>query len=300
LWDTIKSGRKWQGEFCNKRKNGDIYFENASISPVINEAGVVTHFVANKEDITLRKKAEEEMKQAIEMKSKFISTASHELRTPLTSIKEGVNLVYSEITGPLNNDQKEFLGIAKRNVDRLARLINDVLDYQKMSAGRMDFNLKPASINETVRLVEETMRPLTKEKGLELILELDDAIPLVNFDNDKIIQVLTNLVSNAIKFTETGSVKITTSRSDNNVITAVKDTGGGIKQEDMSKLFHEFQQLATKDAERKTGGTGLGLVISKKIIENHGGRIWVESDYGKGTTFYFELPMEKILCQTKF
>jgi signal transduction histidine kinase len=163
----------------------------------------------------------------------------------------------------------------------------------------MDFNLKPASINEAVKAVEETMRPLTKEKGLEFIIELDDAVPLVNFDKDKIIQVLTNLVSNAVKFTETGSIKITTSRTDDKVITAVKDTGGGIRQEDMPKLFQEFQQLATKDAERKVGGTGLGLVISKKIIENHGGKIWAESEYGKGTTFYFELPMEKVLCQTK-
>lgn len=299
MWDTIKAGHDWQGEFCNRKKNGELYFENTSISPVINEAGIVTNFIANKEDITLRKKAEIEMREAVEMKSRFISTASHELRTPLTSIKEGVNLVYSETTGPLNDDQKEFLGIAKRNVDRLARLINDVLDYQKMTAGRMEFNLKPANINETVKIVEETMRPLTKEKGLQLILELDDAIPPVDFDNDKIIQVLTNLVSNAIKFTETGSIKITTSRSDNSVITAVKDSGSGIKLEDMPKLFQEFGQLAIKDADRKVGGTGLGLVISKKIVESHGGRIWVESDYGNGTTFYFELPTEKILCQTK-
>jgi len=267
------------------------------IEPVVLDGS--KYVIVAMSDITNRKKAEKEMKEAVEMKSKFISTASHELRTPLTSIKEGVNLVYSETTGPLNDDQKEFLGIAKRNVDRLARLINDVLDYQKMSAGRMTFNLKPASINETVKLVEETMRPLTKEKGLELIIELDDAIPSVNFDKDKIIQVLTNLVNNALKFTEKGSVKVTTFRSDNNIITAVKDTGDGIKQEDMSKLFHEFEQLPTKDDYRKTGGTGLGLVISKKIIENHGGKIWAESEYGKGTTFYFTLPMEAILCQIK-
>ena len=300
LWDTIKSGHKWQGEFSNKRKNGEIYFENASISPVINKAGVITHFVANKEDITIRKKAEKEMKEAVEMKAKFISTASHELRTPLTAIKEGINLVHSEMTGPLNDDQKEFLGIAKRNVDRLARLINDVLDFQKMTAGRMAFNMKPASINETVRLVEETMRPLAKEKGLNLIIELDDAVPVVNFDKDKIIQVLTNLVNNAIKFTETGSIKITTSRNDNSIITSVKDSGCGIKQEDMPKLFQEFEQLSTNDTERKTGGTGLGLAISKRIIENHNGKIWAESDYEKGTTFYFELPMEAIPCQLKY
>lgn len=250
-------------------------------------------------DITESKKAEKEMKEAVEMKSKFISTASHELRTPLTSIKEGINMVYTEMTGPLNDDQKEFLGIAKRNVDRLARLINDVLDYQKMTAGRMAFNLQTDSINETVRIVEETMRPLAKEKGLDLIIELDDAVPAVNFDKDKIIQVLTNLVNNAIKFTDTGSVKITTSRSDNSIITSVKDSGCGIKQEDMPRLFQEFEQLATPDSDRKTGGTGLGLAISKKIIESHDGKIWAESDYGKGTTFYFELPVETIPCQIK-
>ncbi|MCE5341901.1 MAG: PAS domain S-box protein [Planctomycetaceae bacterium] len=267
------------------------------IEPVVLDGS--KYVIVAMSDITNRKKAEKEMEEAVEMKSKFISTASHELRTPLTSIKEGVNLVYSEMTGPLNDDQKEFLGIAKRNVDRLARLINDVLDYQKMTAGRMDFNLKPANINETVKLVEETMRPLIKEKGLDLIIELDDGVPMVNFDKDKIIQVLTNLVNNALKFTEKGSVKVTTSRSDDNIITAVKDTGDGIKQEDMSKLFKEFEQLPTKDNFRKTGGTGLGLVISKKIIESHGGKIWAESEYEKGTTFYFTLPMEAIPCQIK-
>ncbi len=250
-------------------------------------------------DITESKKAEKEMKEAVEMKAKFVSTASHELRTPLTSIKEGINLVYSGMTGPLNDDQKEFLGIAKRNVDRLARLINDVLDFQKISAGRMAFNMKPAGINEAVTLVEETMRPLAKEKGLDFIIEIDQAIPPVNFDKDKIIQVLTNLINNAIKFTETGSIKVTTSLNDNNIITSVKDSGCGIKQEDIPRLFQEFEQLATADSERKTGGTGLGLAISRKIIENHGGKIWAESDYGKGTTFYFELPVEAIPCQVK-
>ncbi|MFZ0034797.1 MAG: ATP-binding protein [Sedimentisphaerales bacterium] len=248
-------------------------------------------------DITESKKAEKEMKEAVEMKVKFVSTASHELRTPLTAIKQGINLVHSETTGPLNDNQKEFLGIAKNNVDRLARLINDVLDLQKITAGRMAFDMKPASINEAVTLVEETMRPLAKEKGLELIIELDQAIPAVNFDKDKIIQVLTNLINNAIKFTETGGIKVTTSRNDNNIITSVKDSGCGIKQEDIPRLFQEFEQLATADSERTTGGTGLGLAISKKIIENHGGKIWAESDYGKGTTFYFELPMEAIPCQ---
>ena len=250
-------------------------------------------------DITESKKAEKAMKEAVEIKVKFVSTASHELRTPLTAIKEGINLVHSEMTGPLNDDQKEFLGIAKSNVDRLSRLINDVLDFQKISAGRMVFDMKPTSINEAVISVEETMRPLAKEKGLELIIELDQAVPAANFDKDKIIQVLTNLINNAIKFTETGGIKITTSQNDNNIITSIKDSGCGIKQEDIPKLFQEFEQLAAADGSRKTGGTGLGLAISKKIVENHGGKIWAESDYGKGTTFYFELPMEATPCLVK-
>lgn len=250
-------------------------------------------------DITESKKAEKEIKEAVEMKSKFISTASHELRTPLTSIKEGINLVHSEMAGPLNDNQKEFLGIAKRNVDRLARLINDVLDFQKITAGRMAFNMKPASINEVINMVEETMRPLAKEKNLDFIIELDDAFPIVNFDKDKIIQVLSNLVNNALKFTETGSIKITTSRHEDNIQVSIQDSGCGIKKEDIPRLFQEFEQLATTDSDRKTGGTGLGLAISKKIIENHSGKIWAESEYGKGTTFYFELPMEAIPCQIK-
>jgi PAS domain S-box-containing protein len=284
-------------EWVHKRKDGTEFDATVLLTRIELKGEKVLQ--ATVRDITERKKAEKEMKEAVEMKSKFISTASHELRTPLTSIKEGLNLVHSEMTGPLNNNQKEFLGIAKRNVDRLARLINDVLDYQKITAGRMDFDLKPANINETVRGVEETMRPLVKEKGLELIIELDDAVPMVKLDKDKIIQVLTNLVSNALKFTEKGSIKITTSRHEDNIRVSVQDSGDGIKQEDIPRLFQEFEQLATKDADRKVGGTGLGLAISKKIIENHSGRIWAESEYGKGTTFYFELPMEAIPCQIK-
>jgi PAS domain S-box-containing protein len=284
-------------EWMYKRMDGTEFPATVLLtSTELNDKKVLQ---ATVRDITESKKAEKEMKEAVEMKAKFVSTASHELRTPLTAIKEGINLVHSEMTGPLNDNQKEFLGIAKRNVDRLARLINDVLDFQKICAGRMVFNLQSASINEVINMVEETMRPLAKEKGLDFIIELDQAVPVVNFDKDKITQVLINLVNNAIKFTETGSIRITTSRHEDNIRVSIQDSGCGIKKEDIPRLFQEFEQLATVDSDRKTGGTGLGLAISKKIIENHGGKIWAESDYGKGTTFYFELPgvLEAILCQ---
>jgi signal transduction histidine kinase len=130
-----------------------------------------------------------------------------------------------------------------------------------------------------------------KKNGIDLQLALDNTLPKALFDNDKIIQVLTNLISNAMKFTEKGSIAISTRRIENAIRVSVCDTGCGIKQEDMPKLFQQFQQLAS-GGNRKTGGTGLGLAISKDIVEKHGGRIWVESEFGKGTTFHFLLPIK--------
>ena len=241
-------------------------------------------------DITKRKQAEQKLKEAMEIKSQFISMASHELRTPLTAIKEGIAIVMDGSTGKINDEQEDFLGMAKRNVDRLARLINDVLDFQKLEAGGIEFNIQEKDINEVVKEVYETMVPLTKEKGLNFVVKLDENLPKARFDNDKIIQVLTNIVNNAIKFTEKGTITVTTSKQDNVVCVAVQDTGPGVKKEDIPKLFHKFEQLAKKD-DRKIGGTGLGLAISKEIVEKHNGEIWAESKHGKGITFYFTLPV---------
>lgn len=251
-------------------------------------------YLASLHNITERKEAEEKMKKAMEIKSEFISMASHELRTPLTAIKEGVRLVIQEQTGKLNDEQKEFLGIVKRNVERLARLINDILDFQKLESGKMDVDMQKNDVNEIVKEIKETMTPLSSEKGLNLIIELDDSIPIIKFDKDKITQVLTNIVNNAIKFTEQGSVTISTTKGDNdNIIqVSVSDTGPGIKNEDLPKLFNEFEQLASGN-ERKTGGSGLGLAISRKIIKKHNATIWAESEPGKGTTFHFVLPIKE-------
>jgi signal transduction histidine kinase len=251
-------------------------------------------YLASLHNITERKEAEEKIKKAMEIKSEFISMASHELRTPLTAIKEGVRLVIQEQTGKLNDEQKEFLGIVKRNVERLARLINDILDFQKLESGKMDVDMQKNDVNEIVKEIKETMTPLSSEKGLNLIIELDDSIPIIKFDKDKITQVLTNIVNNAIKFTEQGSVTISTTKGDNdNIIqVSVSDTGPGIKNEDLPKLFHEFEQLAGGN-ERKTGGSGLGLAISRKIIKKHNATIWAESEPGKGTTFHFVLPIKE-------
>jgi len=249
-------------------------------------------YLASLHEITERKEAEEKIKETMAIKSEFISMASHELRTPLTAIKEGIRLVIQEQTGELNDEQKEFLGIVQRNVERLARLINDILDFQKLESGRMDVDIQENDINEIVKEIKETMASLANEKGLNLITELDDTIPKVKFDRDKITQVLTNIVNNAIRFTEQGSVTISTNKDDNVIEVSVSDTGPGIKKEDQPKLFSEFEQLA-RGAERKTGGSGLGLAISRKIIKRHNAKIWVESELGKGTTFHFVLPVKE-------
>ena len=236
-----------------------------------------------------RKLAEEKLKEAIEMKSEFISTVSHELRTPMTSIKEGISIVLEGAAGQINDDQKELLGIAKRNLDRLARLINDVLDLQKLQSGKIGFDMQNNNINEVVEEVYKAMLPSVKEKGLDFLLNLDSTLGKVKFDVDKIIQVLTNLVNNAVKFTEKGQITIATSKLENAIQVSVSDTGCGMKQEDLPKLFRKFGQLG-KGGDRKTGGTGLGLAICKDIIDRHNGKIWAESEAGKGSTFCFTLP----------
>ncbi|GJQ57332.1 MAG: hybrid sensor histidine kinase/response regulator [Candidatus Scalindua sp. AMX11] len=230
--------------------------------------------------------------EAMEVKSQFLSAVSHELRTPLTAIKEGIRLVYSGVTGEINDEQKMFLEIAKRNVDRLARLINDVLDFQQLDANKMKFTMRENDINEVVSDISETMSSVAEAKGLRLVINLDKTLPIIHFDRDKILQVLTNLVNNAVKFTEKGTIAITTTRSENIIQVSIKDTGQGIKEDEVPKLFKEFGQLAT-GKERETGSTGLGLVISKEIVEKHNGRIWVESEYGQGATFIFILPIDE-------
>ncbi|MDD5449401.1 MAG: ATP-binding protein [Candidatus Omnitrophica bacterium] len=231
-----------------------------------------------------------ELERALMIKSDFISMASHELRTPLTAIKEGIALVLEGQTGAITERQKEFLSMSKRNVDRLARLINDILDIQKLEQGKMVLKMEPHDINEVVSDVANIMVAVAAEKGLKLSVKPEAGLPKVKFDKDKITQVLTNLLNNAVKFTQKGEIQITTARGSNFVQVSVRDTGQGIKEEEMPKLFQKFSQLEG-GLERKTGGSGLGLTISKAIIDKHRGKIWAESRVDKGSVFHFILPI---------
>jgi len=242
------------------------------------------------DDITDRKYAEEELREAIEMKSQFVSTISHELRTPLTSIREAVIIILNEVAGRINKDQRRFLDIAKRNIDRLSRLIDDVLDFQKLNAGKMRFELQENAIEKTVEDAFNTMRPFAQKRSVHLSFDHQPNLSALPFDSDKIIQVVTNLISNAIKFTpEEGHISVSVQQREEHLVIQVSDTGFGIPKESLPKIFERFYRVHRPGKEIK--GTGLGLAIVNKIVTGHGGRIDVESELNKGTTFTVLLPL---------
>jgi PAS domain S-box-containing protein len=289
--DVRQKGMQHHLETQIAKKNGEIIDVDVSLSVLKDPEGRVTGSIGVIRDITERKEAEKKMKEAMDLKSQFISTVSHELRTPLTIIKEDIAIIMDGAAGRVKPKQREMLEMAQRNIDRLARLINDVLDFQKLQSGKAKFNMQQNCINSVIEQVYNTMAGAVKKKGVELRLVLDNTLPKTLFDNDKMIQVLTNLISNSMKFTEKGSITIASKKIENAIRVSVSDTGCGIKQEDLSKLFCQFSQVGTGNS-RKTGGTGLGLAISKDIVEKHGGRCWVESEFGKGTAFHFLLPVK--------
>jgi signal transduction histidine kinase len=173
-------------------------------------------------------------------------------------------------------------------------LINDVLDLQKLESGKMSFDMQENDMNFLIEDVRNTMEPVCARKGLSLSAQREEKLPPVTIDKDRMIQVLTNLVNNAIKFTEQGGITIGIDYKDgeNTYRVFVEDTGPGIRQDDMPRLFRRFEQLKISGS-RKTGGTGLGLAISKQIVEAHGGKIWAESEIGKGSRFIFLLPVKE-------
>jgi len=205
-------------------------------------------------------------------------------------MKEAIGIVLDGAAGQIDEKQRKFLDIAKRNVDRLARLINSVLDFQKLEAGEIRLNLQDHDIHEVAEEVHQTMTPAAVKQSIHLALELVDNLPRAKFDRDKIIQVLTNLVNNAIKFTpEHGRVSICVQCQREELVMRVSDTGMGIPKEGLSKIFDRFYRVHRPGKEIQ--GTGLGLSIVNKIVMMHSGRIEVESEVGKGTTFTVFLPL---------
>ena len=246
---------------------------------------------ARNEDLELLNK---KLKDLYEVQKEFTSTVSHELRTPLASIKTAIDILMSGTPGTMSADQKNILEKAGRNVNRLKNLIDDILDLSKMESGKAAFNFERHDINKIIEEVADLQEPVARREGLFIKKELDAAIPPIFLDRNKIVQVLDNLLHNAIKFTKEGGIVVlsTNKKEQNHIVVCVRDTGIGIKEEDRERVFEKFQQLGDP-ATRGEGGTGLGLSICREIIVRHGGKIWAESEYGQGSSFYFILPIEE-------
>lgn len=231
-----------------------------------------------------------ELKIASKHKSEFLANMSHELRTPLNAILGYTELILDKIYGEVPEKIQEVLERLEKNGRHLLGLINNVLDLSKIEAGRLTLSLSEYSMNEVVQAAFTSVEALAAEKKLKLKVMVPTDLTIGKGDEQRIAQVLLNLLGNAIKFTEEGEVRVEVTASNETFLVSVSDTGPGLSEADQNKIFEDFQQ-ADSSSTRGKGGTGLGLSISKRIIEMHGGHIWVESTLGKGLTFWFKLPI---------
>jgi signal transduction histidine kinase len=231
-----------------------------------------------------------QLESASKHKSQFLANMSHELRTPLNAILGYTELILDRIYGEVGEEVREVLVRLEKSGRHLLALINDVLDLSKIEAGQLTLSLNDYSVKDIVQTVVTGMESLAADKKLTLRSNLPPELPLGRGDERRITQVFLNLIGNAIKFTDVGEITVRVTTSNGAFVVAVADTGPGIAPEDQEKIFQEFQQ-GDNSSTRKKGGTGLGLSIARHIVEMHGGRIWVESTPGKGSTFWFTLPV---------
>ena len=282
--ETALSGQKVSFEMELPYKDSNTRWLSAVYIPHLEEQGEVKGYIALSGDITERKAIER-------MKDEFISVVSHELRTPLTSIHGSLKLLATGRLGNLSADGQQMLKIADVNTERLVRLVNDILELQRIGSGKVKMDRRLCDAADLMVKAKEAMEGMAQQQGITLSLT-PAAIPLWA-DPDYIIQILTNLLSNAIKFSSPGNtVWIAVEDQGNEVLFQVKDQGRGIPADKLESIFGRFQQVDASDSRQK-GGTGLGLSICRQIVELHGGKIWAESPPGKGSTFYFTLPVVK-------
>jgi signal transduction histidine kinase len=231
----------------------------------------------------------ERLKEVDQIKSEFLATMSHELRTPLNSILGFTGLVKQGAAGPINDEQRRQLSMAHGSANHLLNLINDILDLSRIEAGRMELLIEPIEIRQVIKEAAHVMEPMLAQKNLRMNVELSDFMDTFNCDYKKVLQVLINLLNNAVKFTDYGEITLRCQRDTTGLVLSVTDTGCGIRQESIPVLFSAFRQIASED-NREYGGTGLGLYLCQKLVNLMGGKIWVESEFGVGSTFSFNLP----------
>jgi diguanylate cyclase (GGDEF)-like protein len=310
MWNDI-------GSFLAERVEDDARYEEflvegdpeptnlrVALAPVLNTRGERLGRLAVMHDVTRERELER-------MKSDFVAVVSHELRTPLTSIKMFTSNLMDGVEGEVNDGQRETLARMLKNLERLQRLINDLLDLSKLEAGKMKIQLAPLTVTEALESLSDVFGPWAETKGVTLNVDAEEGLPTVWADSDRLDQVLANLLGNALKFTpDGGSITVKASRhmpdpteqigapgqrsplsGEGYLCVSVTDTGHGIPADDLGRVFDKFYQT-DHSLTRKTGGTGLGLPICREIIAKHGGRIWAESEIGHGATFSFEVPID--------
>lgn len=304
LWQTIAAGKEWRGEFHNKRKDGTLYWEAASISPIKAPNGTIVNYLAIKEDVTERKKTEQALIQAKEIaefansaKTNFLANMSHELRTPLNAIIGFSQMLKDETFGPVGSENNQkYVELINDSGEHLLKIISDILDLSKIEAGEEGIDEEsialPLLAGECTAMLKDWM---IKEE-LSLVLDIPGNMPAMRGDGIKVKQVLLNLMSNAIKFTPAnGTVTVTFAIDKDDAITIkVSDTGIGIAAADIPKVMRPFEQLAEATTRSKQG-TGLGLALSKRLVDLHDGTLGIESEVGEGTTVVVTFPPERTI-----
>ncbi|MFB3886023.1 MAG: ATP-binding protein [Thermodesulfobacteriota bacterium] len=251
-------------------------------------------FISLKDHAAELERANEELRKIDEMKSEFVSVASHELRTPLSAIKNAVQLMLQGRTGEINENQTKFLSMAERNINRLTGILNSLLDLSRIESGKIEIKFEEVDLRSSIEFVLSSLRPQTDGKSIQLKMEIAEGLLPAYADRDKFEQILTNLVGNAIKFTpEGGEISVSAKPFEEEMVAiSVKDSGIGIPEDQLDKIFEKFHQVEDS-LRRSVTGTGLGLAITKGLVETHHGKIWVESELGKGSTFIFTLHTSK-------
>jgi signal transduction histidine kinase len=233
----------------------------------------------------------EHTKSLDRLKSEFVAVVSHEIRTPLTSVKGAIELLSDDRYFQNSEQQAKLLAIAHANAERLLVLINDILDFSKLESASLPMTFESQRLEPIIEQAVHNLRTLIEEHRIHLEMVLAPSLPQLELDAVRIAQVITNLLSNAIKFSpDDGRIEVSADTTEGMVRVSVRDHGEGIAPQDLPKLFRKFSQIDSS-ATRKAGGTGLGLVICRGIVEQHGGKIWVESTAGQGSTFHFTLPL---------
>ncbi len=321
LWETLTQGKSWAGEFYNRRKDGSEYLERATVTPIHDEHGKTTHYVAVKQDITEQRRMEEELlrhrdhlealvaSRTIELqhalnaaniasraKGDFLATMSHEIRTPMNGV---IGLLDVLAHSPLSSEQTHLVKTMGESAAALLRLINDILDFSKIESGKVELDIGPLSIRKLIARVADIMSPLAQRKSVQLITRIEDGVPAaVSSDALRLQQILVNLVGNAVKFSadleRPGRVEIRAESAGAGLIRfMVTDNGIGMAAEVFEKIFEPFAQ-AEFSTTRRFGGTGLGLSISSRLVNMLKGRIEVRSLPGRGTRFIVTLPLTAI------